>query len=198
MSHAVITVEISPKERVDLAVPLNVPNQVLAPALAKLLEITKEEDKRYLLAVKTQDGIVRLGMNTTLGQAGVLDGFVLQLQRRKGIKTIPKSSAKAFLQAESGEAFSLTSGSTLVGRQDAKRGIFVEIDLKPFDDKKTISRRHAKIENKAGKHLLTDLGSVNGTNVNGNRLHANEPLQLKNGDVIEFGRGVMGLTFKVK
>jgi hypothetical protein len=198
MSHVVITVEISSKERVDLAVPLNVPNQVLAPALAKLLELSEEEDKSYLLAVKTQDGIVRLAMNTTLGQAGILDGFVLQLQRRKGIKAVPKSNAKAFLQAESGEVFSLTTGSTLVGRQDAKRGIFVEIDLKPFDIGKTISRRHAKIECKEEKYELTDLGSVNGTCVNGTRLPANEPLQLKTGDVIEFGRGVMGLTFRMQ
>jgi hypothetical protein len=198
MSHAVITVEISPKKRVDFALPLNVPNQVLAPALAKLLELSEDEDKSYLLFVKTEDGIVRLAMNTTLGEAGVLDGFILQLQCRKGLPAISETSAEAFLQAESGEVFSLGSASILVGRQDAKRGIFVEIDLKPFDIGKTISRRHAKIEHIGDEYALTDLGSVNGTRVNGDRLPANEPHLLKSGDVIEFGRGVMDLTFRVK
>jgi len=198
MSHAVITVEISQKDKVDLALPLNVPNKVLAPSLAKLLKLSEEEDKSYLLSVKTVDGVVRLGINTTLGEAGVLDGFILQLQRRKGVQIQSETSAKALLQAESGEVFALASNSTLIGRQDAKRGIFVEIDLKPFDLGKSISRRHAKIECKGEKYSLVDLGSVNGTSVNGSRLPANEPYSLKNGDLIEFGRGVMGLTFNLK
>ena len=198
MSHAVITVVISPKENVDLALPLNVPNQVLAPALAKLLKLSETEDNSYLLSVKTEDGIVRLAMNTTLGEAGVLDGFILQLQRRKEVPVVSETSTKAFLQAESGEVFALASNSSLIGRNDAKRGIIVEIDLRPFDIGKSISRRHAKIVRKGKKYTVTDLGSVNGTSVNGIKLAANEPHSLKNGDLIEFGLGVTGLTFRVK
>ena len=171
---------------------------MLGPALAKLLDLSEEEDKSFLLSVKTEDGVVRLGVNTTLGEAGVLDGFILQLQSRKGVQTQSGTSAKAFMRAESGEIFALASNSTLIGRQDAKRGIFVEIDLKPFDIGKSISRRHARLDLKGEKYTLSDLGSVNGTSVNGTRLTPNEPHPLKNGDLIEFGRGVMGLTFNVK
>ena len=48
MSHAVITLEISPKEKVDLALPLNVPNQVLAQELAKALDLSEPKDFTYL------------------------------------------------------------------------------------------------------------------------------------------------------
>jgi uncharacterized protein YkwD len=52
-------------------------------------------------------------------------------------------------------------------------------------DDATVSRRHATITRKAGGFELADLGSTNGTFVNGNR--ASKPVALKPGDEIRFG-----------
>ena len=49
----------------------------------------------------------------------------------------------------------------------------------------TISRGHARLTREVGGLVVTDLGSSNGTFVNGQRLYA--PTQLVPGDVIQFG-----------
>jgi phage tail-like protein len=50
-----------------------------------------------------------------------------------------------------------------------------------------ISRKHAQIETTAGGSQITDLGSANGTLVNGERLAPNVPQPLAHGAVIEIG-----------
>jgi pSer/pThr/pTyr-binding forkhead associated (FHA) protein len=42
---------------------------------------------------------------------------------------------------------------------------------------------------------VTDLGSANGTKLNGQRIPSKEKKPICDGDVIEFGRGVARLTF---
>lgn len=48
-----------------------------------------------------------------------------------------------------------------------------------------VSRRHARLTFQGGRYVLEDLGSTNGTFVNGRRLTA--PYVLKPGDVVSFG-----------
>ena len=52
-------------------------------------------------------------------------------------------------------------------------------------DDNTVSRRHATITHKTGGFELADLGSTNGTLVNGKRVRA--PIPLGRGDEIKFG-----------
>ena len=52
-------------------------------------------------------------------------------------------------------------------------------------DDTTVSRRHATIARKPGSFELADLGSTNGTFVNGGRVR--KPIALKRGDEIKFG-----------
>jgi hypothetical protein len=198
MSYAVVTLEIPPKQRVDLALPLNVPNHVLAPAIAKALELPDTGEGVYLLSVKTENGIVRLSSETNLAEAGILDGAILQIQRRAGTPgalNAPESTAQAYLQAESGESFPLGADPAVIGRRDAKRGVLVQIDLTPFDAGKIVSRRHAVIEQQAGRFVIVDQDSVNGTWVNGQRLSPHQPYPLQNDDVIIFGRNGVQMKF---
>jgi DNA-binding response OmpR family regulator len=55
------------------------------------------------------------------------------------------------------------------------------------------SRLHARIERSGSRFQLSDLGSINGTYVNGSRLH--EPRLLTNHDLIGLGEPVAHLTF---
>ncbi len=51
-----------------------------------------------------------------------------------------------------------------------------------------VSRRHVQIEFQSGRYVIEDLGSTNGTFVNGRRI--NLPTPLNNGDVIEMGESM--------
>lgn len=196
MSHATVTIEIPPKERFDLALPLNIPNEQLTPAVVQALNLPEKERENHLLAVKTEDGIVRLSPEVTLGDAGVLDGFILQFWRRDAKTPVrTEAGAKTFLQSDSGESFQLTGRSVSLGRRDVKRGVLVDIDLAPQDTGKVVSRRHASIEKEGEAYFITDLASTNGTKVNGKKLVPKERHLLENGDMIEFGRDGVRMRF---
>jgi pSer/pThr/pTyr-binding forkhead associated (FHA) protein len=49
----------------------------------------------------------------------------------------------------------------------------------------TVSRWHARLERAAGRWLLTDLGSTNGTRLNGWRV--GQPVPVQAGDLVAFG-----------
>lgn len=55
-------------------------------------------------------------------------------------------------------------------------------------DEDQVSRRHAEIRQQApGKFLVVDLGSTNGTMVNGSRIPANQPVEIMKGSRIRLG-----------
>jgi hypothetical protein len=75
-----------------------------------------------------------------------------------------------------------------VGRLDAAHGIFPEIDLTPEGGLDAgVSRRHCKIHQRGAAHLVEDIGSANGTFVNGRRLTPYLPHSLKDGDELQLG-----------
>jgi pSer/pThr/pTyr-binding forkhead associated (FHA) protein len=58
-----------------------------------------------------------------------------------------------------------------------------------------VSRLHARIERSGAHYLLSDIGSANGTFVNGRPLHA--PHRLMDGDLIGVGSAIPVLQFEV-
>ena len=74
---------------------------------------------------------------------------------------------------------------TLIGRTSQKRNLHPEIAC-DWDD--AVSHRHAQIElDAAGNPILTDVGSTNGTMLNGKLIPQNTPVQLKDNDRITLG-----------
>jgi len=61
-------------------------------------------------------------------------------------------------------------------------------------DDPNVSRKHAELRPRGGSWVLTDLGSTNGSSVNGRRIDA--PTVVKPGDEIEVGSSVM--TFELQ
>ncbi|MBN2393579.1 MAG: zinc-ribbon domain-containing protein [Anaerolineae bacterium] len=77
----------------------------------------------------------------------------------------------------------------IVGREDAASNIFPEVDLNDHGgDEGGVSRRHARVALKDGQFYIEDLGSVNFTFVNHQKLAPNQPHPLNNGDEVQFGR----------
>jgi hypothetical protein len=75
-----------------------------------------------------------------------------------------------------GVTFAIPVGFSTIGR---------EADAHVYLADAEISRRHATLQRDGGRVILTDLGSTNGTSVNGRRLHGSQELRI--GDVIRIG-----------
>lgn len=76
-----------------------------------------------------------------------------------------------------------------VGRLDAAHGIFPDLDLTPNGGLEGgVSRRHCKIHQRGATYLVEDVGSANGTFLNGQRLTPYLPHVLKEGDELQVGR----------
>ena len=86
---------------------------------------------------------------------------------------------------ESSTEIILTSQVTQIGRSSQKRNLRPEIAC---DWDGAVSHRHAKIElDPDGNAFLVDLGSTNGTMLNGQVIPANTPVKLKDSDRISLG-----------
>lgn len=107
------------------------------------------------------------------------------------------SGSETLLHERSGMEFSLSAGAeTLVGRRDPVTGIFPDVDLSPIDAQRSVSRRHAKVFRRGDKLFVSEeIGTMNGTFVNGNRLVKGVPAEVDEGDELRFG--VVGLTLSL-
>jgi hypothetical protein len=92
------------------------------------------------------------------------------------------------------------TGDMIVGRADNITNYTPEIDLAPYGAYRLgISRRHAIVRLMPGNTLsVTDLGSRNGTMVNNQKLIANAPFPLKDGDELAIGTLLIRVTFLKK
>jgi len=76
-----------------------------------------------------------------------------------------------------------------LGRFTKGQTIIPDVDLSPFQAYEAgVSRLHANIDLKNTEVTIKDLGSANGTRLNGIRIKPHEPHPIKNGDVLTFGR----------
>lgn len=82
-----------------------------------------------------------------------------------------------------------SEGAMLIGRYDGTRP--VHLDLSKYDPQGYISRVHAAVASRQGAYHIIDLGSTNGTFVNGQRLVPHNPRQLRHGDRIRLGQIVL-------
>lgn len=96
----------------------------------------------------------------------------------------PEGGARLRVELPGGAAYdaALHPGQTVVGRSQ-------EVDL--VLDEASVSRRHAVFTLGGGQLVLRDLGSANGTLVNGQRI---EEAQLQPGDVVSLGQARLTLV----
>ena len=79
-----------------------------------------------------------------------------------------------------GVTFPLEGDQLIIGR-DSSNGVAI--------NDAEISRKHSRLSFQGGKYVLEDLGSTNGTFVNGQRLAG--PVVLKSGDVVSLGEQIV-------
>jgi hypothetical protein len=112
-------------------------------------------------------------------------GYQQQHQPPPGrpVSAPPGAGRGVRLVANDGRTYPLSIGSTVIGRGDQANMRLPDVG---------ISRRHARLDFDGSQVVLTDLGSTNGTMVNGQRVSA---VALNPGDMIQLGTTT--LTFRV-
>lgn len=106
------------------------------------------------------------------------DSQTISPEEQAAIAALPKNSALLIAQRgpSSGSRFLLDEDLTVAGRHP-------NADI--FLDDVTVSRRHVEFVRSAGGFQMRDLGSMNGTYLNGSRA---EQSALVNGDVVQIGK----------
>ena len=84
----------------------------------------------------------------------------------------------------------------LIGRRDDSSGVFPQVDLTPYGAaEKGVSRRHARIVFSNDELMIEDVGSVNGTFLNGHRIVPYQSVPLSSGDVVQLGTLILQIYF---
>src|SRR5258706_5424136 len=102
------------------------------------------------------------------------------------------------LRMRSGETVVLDSAEEItLGRADAESGTKPGIDLTPYGAQEHgVSRTHGVLKRGDETLVLVDLGSVNGTHLNGQRLIPNQPRVVRDGDEVRLGMLTFNIYFK--
>jgi pSer/pThr/pTyr-binding forkhead associated (FHA) protein len=84
-----------------------------------------------------------------------------------------------------------------IGRLDPLSNSFPDIDLTNYGAlKKGVSRRHVKIVRRGNQVLIEDLGSINGTLLNREKLTPYFPQALNSGDELQLGKLTLRVSFQ--
>ncbi|GAB3621171.1 FHA domain-containing protein [Glutamicibacter sp. PS] len=104
--------------------------------------------------------------------------YNLSDDERKAVAALPEGSALliAHTGPNKGARFLLDTEESLAGRHP---------DADIFLDDVTVSRRHARFERQGTTYTLRDIGSLNGTYINGDRI---DSVTLSNGMQVQIGK----------
>ncbi len=76
-----------------------------------------------------------------------------------------------------------------LGRSSEQQTVLPDLDLSPFQAyEKGVSRLHASIRVNSNPVTVTDLGSVNATRLNGQRIPPSKPIPVQHGDILTLGK----------
>lgn len=113
------------------------------------------------------------------------------------MKPSEKGTRHRLVDVATGTAYFFSNGDeTTIGRADPVTGILPDIDLTAVDTNRSVSRRHAKIIRSNDEYVvLEEVGTVNGTYVNDQRIPTGVPVSLHNGDLVKIGLVSMKAVF---
>lgn len=140
------------------------------------------------------------------GKNGGKTGLVGSLDAEKS-KAIHSAGSATFdmsmtlrIEVEGGATPILLKPQTedmILGRRDPTTGAAPEVDLTPYAGYRMgVSRKHSSLRLENNELDLWDLGSSNGTFLNGTRLTPHRPYLVRDGDEIRLGQMVLRVFFQ--
>lgn len=103
----------------------------------------------------------------------------------------PVAARPRLALVDSGTEFPVDKDEIALGRRSPADGIFPDVDLTDVDVESYISRRHGRIVRQDGRFLYEDIGSSNGSFLNGTRLQSGVQAELHEGDRLRLGKTEM-------
>jgi hypothetical protein len=146
----------------------------------------------------TEDAVSPAATNpAAIGSPAVLDAAGPAESQAPGIQgsvpdlAVPVAAAQSLtITFSDGAQFTVQDDVTNVGRSDIAQNWHPELDVIPFGGGAPdfgVSRHQAVIQRHNGSFSILDVGSTNGTFVNGHALEYNKAIELHDGDSIAFG-----------
>lgn len=138
-------------------------------------------------------GAQLIGRDTLVTQSIAQENLDKRSKRETGEITASVEGEDAWANLhllETGQILPLASRNEFtMGRISEGQPIMPDIDLSPYQAYATgVSRLHAVIKRFGLEVIFMDLGSANGTFVNGTRLSPNTEHTLRHGDIIALGK----------
>lgn len=208
MHYVAVTLEIvlphmSSPLVLDLDIPWMMPvplfvHSALPEILAKKhVQLGEKYTGTWFLYRSLQGRLLPILTHTFRG-AGIMDGERLRAEKRTTSWSPYRFYLEQMADADQGDAeegitlerIYLALPKILLGRADWRQGHFVDVDLSFFPYGRQVSRRHAIIRYHNGSFIIQDLGSRNGTWLNGHRLPVKAKHLLRPGDRVSFGKGL--------
>ena len=138
-------------------------------------------------------GAQLIGRDTLITQTIATDKLKKAAKREEEEMTQPVEGSDAWANLhlmDTGQVLPLSSRNEFtMGRISEGQPIMPDIDLSPYQAYAAgVSRLHAVIKRSGSSVVFMDLGSANGTFLNGSRLVPNEEQSLHHGDIISLGK----------
>jgi hypothetical protein len=133
------------------------------------------------------------GVETLVTQA-ITDEQIAEDLKKKSLRPdtvpTPTNSWISLHLMDSGKILPLASRNEFtLGRLSEGQPIMPDIDLTPYQAYASgVSRLHAVVKRDADRVLVMDLGSSNGTYVNGRRINPHVEESLSHGDILALGK----------
>jgi CRP-like cAMP-binding protein len=150
------------------------------------VRIIRKYSKRLREANTLLERLVGREVDSEHGSLDATQSIIPEKQHRHRLIDVTTGAEFAFSKAD----------ETTIGRADPVTGILPDVDLTPVDANRSVSRRHAKII-RSGKDycILEEVGTVNGTYVNEQRIPTGTPVTIHSGDALKIGLIAMKALF---
>lgn len=140
-------------------------------------------------------GAQLVGMNVTSAQAHQSsltssDVNPVSINDETNLPSLPKDVKISLFILDTGTILPMEGLSEFtLGRSAEGQPILPDVDLTPFQAYENgVSRIHASVTIGEQEALITDLGSANGTRLNGQKLPSHRPYPANHGDIVTLGK----------
>lgn len=120
-----------------------------------------------------------------------------ELERQAGVASPSSNPIILYVRGNDDPIAVERYGTLVIGRIGEASNEKTDIDLTEFGAKEMgVSRHHVTLNAAGNPPIVYDMGSANGTFINGQRLNPKQPYPLQSGDEIRLGHLILQIYYK--